>query len=63
MVKFVLAIKLKMGNILLKTNLPLFHIRGKRTSLKKYPMFSLGHRNSETYNYGYWVRCYYIQTA
>ncbi len=59
MVKFVLAIKLKMDNILFKTNLPtfqystipLFHIRGKLSSLKKCPIFSLSCRNSETFNY------------
>jgi len=32
--------KIKMANILLKTNLPLFHFGGKRSSLKKCPIFS-----------------------
>jgi len=56
MVKCVLTIKLKMANILLKTNLPEFHYSiipysRQRSSLKKCPIFSLSCRISETLGY------------
>jgi hypothetical protein len=56
MAKYVLKIKLKMDNILLKTNLPVFHpsiIPCSRQAFKpkKYFIFPLSCRNSETLNY------------
>ncbi len=48
--------KIKMDNILLKTNFPVFHhsiipYSGKRSNLIKFLIFSLSCRNSETDNY------------
>jgi hypothetical protein len=48
--------KIKMGNILLKTNIPSFHhsiipVPGRIRKFQKHPIFSVGCRNSETFIY------------
>jgi hypothetical protein len=55
MIKCVLTVKLKLANILLKTNFPVFHYSNFPYSrqclrLKKCIIFSLSCRNSETFN-------------
>jgi len=54
MIKCVLTVKLKLANILLKTNFPVFHYSNipysrQRLRLKKCLIFSLSYRNSETF--------------
>ena len=45
--------KIKMVNILLKTNIPSFHysISGANSEVPKISIFSVDYRNSETFNY------------